>query len=254
MKRISVFLTVLLLFLCFVLPCGALGISEKSVIVDKEGLVVLSPEEYLGIDPCDRIHQQDNWYTYKYSDRGYKWYDHGTDNPVDWYRMKEYVDALIQSGDYQLLLHKKPDDDEGYWYLGYTGSGAVERTFSMRTSISGQVAIIVLMSIGDINVYYSLDIATNDLEDTQTRLDTYIYDMNPDLLPQPTNSNGGSSGHWETVEVEVDCPSCTFGRCSVCGGDGKYERYGEVVSCDRDCGSCDGKGKIKQRKQVYVTD
>ena len=44
----------MLLVLCFVLPCGALSISEKSVIVDKEGLVVLSPEEYLGIDPCDR--------------------------------------------------------------------------------------------------------------------------------------------------------------------------------------------------------
>mgnify|MGYP000458402251 CR=1 FL=1 len=31
MKRFSVFLTVLLLILCFVIPCGALSISEKSM-------------------------------------------------------------------------------------------------------------------------------------------------------------------------------------------------------------------------------
>jgi len=63
---------------------------------------------------------------------------------------------------------------------------------------------------------------------------------------------GGSSGHWEWVEVEKDCPSCTFGNCSVCGGDGWYERYGERISCDPDCGSCDGRGTYTTTERVWV--
>lgn len=60
------------------------------------------------------------------------------------------------------------------------------------------------------------------------------------------------SGEWEWVEVEKDCPSCTNGRCSVCKGTGTYSLYGQSVSCDRDCSSCDGEGTITQKEYRQV--
>ena len=229
----------------------------KAPIVGNDGLLVMSPEEYLGIESCDDIIQEKNWYKYKYENRGYEWHGDGTDNPVDWYRMEDYVDALVDSGYYKIVAHEKPEDNKEHWYLSYIGPGSVKRVFNpYNNNVNAKAAIVVSSFIGDINVYYSLDIITNDLEDTQYRLNKYINVVNPWSASSSGSGSGGggSSGHWETVEEEVDCPICTFGNCSICGGDGKYERYGEVVSCDPDCSSCDGKGKIKQRKQVWVND
>jgi len=126
----------------------------------------------------------------------------------------------------------------------------------MNSDHTEKAAIVVQSFHGDVYIFYSLDVITNDLEDTQYRLNKYINVVNPWSASSSDSGSGGggSNGHFETVEVEVDCPSCTFGNCSICGGDGKYERYGEVVSCNPDCGSCNGKGKIKQRKQVWVND
>ncbi|MBQ8311792.1 MAG: hypothetical protein IJX84_01115 [Clostridia bacterium] len=72
----------------------------------------------------------------------------------------------------------------------------------------------------------------------------------PKATPVPTASTGGN---WEWVEVEKDCPYCTMGRCSVCKGTGTYSLYGESVSCDPACSSCDGKGTIttKEYQQVF---
>ena len=225
----------------------------KAPIVGNDGLLVMSPEEYLGIDTCDDIVQEKNYYGYEYKNRGLyaSSYGKGMEDPVDWYEMEDYVDALVDSGYYKVVAHEKPKDHEEYWYLSYIGPGSVKRVISPYNSTNAKAAIVVSSFIGDISVYYSLDVITNDLEDTQYRLNEYINVVNP----RPTSGGGGgSSGHYETVEEEVDCPSCTFGNCSICGGDGKYERYGKVVFCDPDCGSCGGKGKIKRTKQVWVND
>ena len=71
----------------------------------------------------------------------------------------------------------------------------------------------------------------------------------PKATPVPTASTGGD---WEWVEVERDCPSCTLGRCSVCKGTGTYSLYGESVSCDPACSSCDGAGTITQKEYQQV--
>jgi len=220
--------------------------------VGNDGLLVMSPEEYNDdIDDCDTIGQQDNYYTYRYINRG-KVYD-GDGDDAEWDNFEEYVDALADSGYYKVVANY--DGESGNteaWYLEYTGPGSVRRTFKVDSDHKEKAAIVVQSFRGDVYVFYSLDVITNDIEDTQYRLNNYINVVNP--KPTSGGGGGGSSGHWETVEEEVDCPSCTFGNCSICGGSGKYERYGTIQYCDPNCSSCDGKGKIKQRKQVWVND
>lgn len=210
----------------------------KAPIAGNDGLLVMSAEEYLGIDACDHIYQQDNWYKYRYSNRGYKWYDNGTDDPVDWYRMKDYVDGLVSSGYYEVLEHKGPDGDEEYWCLGYTGPGSVRRTFGANLISTQKAAIVVESNLGDITVGYSLDVITSDLEDTQYRLGKNIFEPKP--------SGGGSSEEW--------CIPCGgSGDCSDCGGTGEVRKhvagttdyiYQDCLSCfgSGDCRSCGGDG------------
>ena len=65
-------------------------------------------------------------------------------------------------------------------------------------------------------------------------------------------SAGFSGGSWEWQTVQVDCPSCVGGRCSVCNGTGWYRLYGQKVACSTLCSSCNGLGTISQRQYVYV--
>lgn len=63
---------------------------------------------------------------------------------------------------------------------------------------------------------------------------------------------GQGTGHYEWRTVEVDCPSCVGGTCSVCNGSGWYRLYGERVACSVLCSACKGLGVIVQRQYVYV--
>lgn len=76
----------------------------------------------------------------------------------------------------------------------------------------------------------------------------------PRPVVTPAPQTGGSGGHWESVTVEKDCPSCTNGSCSICHGTGVYRLYGQAVDCDRDCASCDGKGTYESTQLVWVYD
>ena len=124
------------MILMMILCLSCLPLASAADIVSNKGLTVLSPEQYLGIEPCDTISTQDNWYKYQYTNRGLPWYSYGTSNSVDWRRMEKYVNALVDSGYYVVLEHAHPNPEEEYWCLGYVGPGSVTKTFGANGNTS----------------------------------------------------------------------------------------------------------------------
>ena len=155
---------------------------------------------------------------------------------------EEYVQDLINSGYYE--LKSKGNVIEWYeWVLTYTGYFLEE-------------CDDILLSGGDLMI-------------TTKQPNVFAYRKNPGITfeeehekqkepPTPSvdddDIGGGGGGHWEWVEVEKDCPSCTFGNCRTCNGWGYYTQFGNRYECDPDCSACDGKGKFTQRGYRYVTD
>lgn len=66
----------------------------------------------------------------------------------------------------------------------------------------------------------------------------------------PQAPQGSVRYEWRTVEV--DCPSCVNGSCSICNGTGWYRLYGQRVACSVLCSACKGLGVIVQRQYVPV--
>ena len=75
----------------------------------------------------------------------------------------------------------------------------------------------------------------------------------PDTTGQGTAPSTGK-GEWRWVDVEVDCPSCVNGECSVCHGNGYTSMYGVRVDCDPLCKSCGGKGTFTQRQYHFFPE
>ena len=223
------------MILMMILCLSCLPLASAADIVSNKGLTVLSPEQYLGIEPCDTISTQDNWYKYQYTNRGLPWYSYGTSNSVDWRRMEKYVNALVDSGYYVVLEHEHPNPEEEYWCLGYVGPGSVAKTFGANGNTTQKAAIVVKSDLGDIGVYFSLDITVDDIDETQKRLGKNVFD-------EPVNSGGGSSGGKST------CLSCGgSGRHSACSGMGYHRRANGTIddcSCFAGyCPTCGGDGK-----------
>lgn len=186
-------------------------------VATNDGLTVMSPEQFLGIDPCDNLSADDTRYAYVYTNRGYKYHDYGTTLPVDWFQMEEYVNALVKSGYYE-ILEQSVDPDDAYWLLGYIGPAEIKNTFSLYSGKTNQTAIALRNFIGDIKVYYSKDILTTDINETQQRLGKQVVD---------TYSSATRS-------------TAPFGSpCTYCGGDGK-------------CNRCNGKGSGYRYETEYV--
>lgn len=177
-------------------------------VVKDDGLTVKSLEhfasEWIDMEPCDRVFQEDNWYCYQYKDRGLKWGRHGEIDPELWAYAERYADALCSTGYYEPL---KSDikEDEVFFLLAYAGPGKVNETFIIRNSLPYSAAIVIASYMGNINIYYSIDITTADLEATAKRLDIDIY------------INGNPDDPWDH-----DCTECGFdGSCNYCGGTGQ---------------------------------
>ena len=224
------------MILMMILCLSCLPLASAADIVSNKGLTVLSPEQYLGIEPCDTISTQDNWYKYQYTNRGLPWYSYGTSNSVDWRRMEKYVNALVDSGYYVVLEHAHPNPEEEYWCLGYVGPGSVTKTFGANGNTTQKAAIVVKSDLGDIGVYFSLDITVDDIDETQKRLGKNVFDNSQN------SGGGGSSGGKST------CLSCGGnGRHSACGGMGYYRRANGTIddcSCFAGyCPTCGGDGK-----------
>lgn len=212
--------------------------SGNEAIATKNGLTVLSPEQYLGIEPCDQIDSFDEGYVYRYTNRGYPYHDFGTSNPVDWYKMEDYVNALVDSGYYE-ILEQSTDRENAYWTLRYIGPAKVENTFDLFYSRSDQAAIALRSFIGDIKVYYSKDIMTADIDETQQRLGENVVGSQKSASSGSSiygerctrcdgdgrcNSCGGSGQIWKwtgDMYAYVRCTDCSLGTCTLCGGDGK---------------------------------
>ncbi len=238
-------------------PAASSGTSKAS-IASNDGLLVMSPEEYLGIEPCEDLEQQDNWYEYLYSSRGIKcdWFNgNGTSNPVDWYQMEKYVNALVDSGYYKILEHETPMEDFEFWSLGYIGPGSVKRTHKVTGYSKKQSAIFIQSFMGDIRVYYSLDIATSDLKETQERLGVYISNSGSSSSSSSSFSSVSSGNSNSSVHTrEKNCTNCSWGKvnCSQCNGRGYFEKTVTAPNFSgrsktretvrEDCGKCRGFG------------
>ena len=250
MKRLMV--SLLTLMLCMApLAVQAETLREYATrlksIATNDGLTVMSPEEFLSIDPCDNLSKADTHYTYVYTNRGYKYHNYGTTIPVDWFQMQEYVNALVESGYYEIMEYSS-DPDDAYWLLGYTGPATVKNTFSLHHGMTDRTVIALRNFIGDIKVYYSKDILTTDIDETQQRLGKYVVDTYSSATASSTTSDsactycggdgkcdrcGGDMWYWDYEWVYVNgspvsqrvnkmCQAtyCTGGACSKCGGDG----------------------------------
>ena len=208
--------------------------KEKKKIAPNDGLTVKSPEQYLGIDPCDDIYQQDNYYYYVYRNRGWKYSSWGSSNPVDWYKMEEWIDALVDTGYYEIIEHKKPgSNNTEYYCLGYVGPKSVKKTFGVNSETTQKAAIAVQSFMGDIYVWFSVDITADDLDETQERLGKNIFQKN--------NNNGGGSG-------SKSCTACgSSGNCSSCGGRGEVRKHvaGTTDWIYQDCLTCLGSGDCR---------
>ena len=188
----------------------------------------MSPEEYNDdIDACDSIGQQDNYYRYRYHNRGKEYSGDGDD--MEWAKFETYVDALEDSGYYKVIANY--DGEAGNtesWYLEYTGPSFVKKTFKVNNKHTERAAIVVQSFHGDVYVFYSLDVITNDIEETQSRLGQNIF---------VSNSSGGSSSR--------QCDSCHgSGDCTFCGGSGKDDNLvaGTTTWLSQNCLHCGGSG------------
>ena len=203
--------------------------AAKGQIAWDDGLSVMSPEQYLGIKPCDHIYQQDNYYGYRYINRGFKKYGDKSKNCEEWYAMEDYLNALIESGYYEVIEHTiSSTKDKEYWCLGYTGSKAIHLFGADRKSTQS-AAIVIISAYGDFYVRYSVDILTDDLDETQKRLGTDIFvksnNNGPSILPtcDACNGSGDCTYCWGRGTDGItgrDCAVCDRGNCSYCHGSG----------------------------------
>ena len=132
---------------------------------------------------------------------------------------------------------RETDPEEEYWCLGYVGSGSVSKTFGANSNTTQKAAIVVKSDLGDIGVYFSLDITVDDIDETQKRLGKNVFDNS-----QNSGGGGGSSGGKST------CLSCGgSGRHSACSGMGYHRRANGTIddcSCFAGyCPTCGGDGK-----------
>lgn len=224
MKRISSVLLVLMLIIELLVPSFALAYSNKSPIVGNDGLSVMLPHEYSSlIESYDMLCLEINSnYLYKYNNRGHEYRDDGDND--EWAKFERYVDALVDSGYYEVSYHLQ-DWLENTWYLKYIGPA------HFQTSMGNDAAIKVQSMLGDVFLYYDLDIETSGRAN--------IIDDNP----QPDDDN---ERKW--------CTSCgNSGKCSTCHGSGKVKKnvagttddiYQKCLFCfgDGKCDSCGGDG------------
>lgn len=209
MKRL---ISLLLVLLCLPTVLASAGkVDEDGYeygIVKNDGLIVKSLEhfasEWIEMKPCDRVFQEDNWYCYQYQDRGLKWLRHGEENAETWGFAERYADALCSTGYFEPLT-SDVQEDEVFYLLTYVGPGQISNTFNIKNSHPSGAAIVIASYLGNINIYYSLDITTADLQETTQRLNITLY------------TSGTSDDPWEH-----DCVECGFdGSCNYCGGMGQ---------------------------------
>lgn len=182
-------------------------------LVKENGLLVRSLESMVyaygdEIPLCDYVFQEDNWYCYQYTDYGLEWLRNGGKDDYVWNWAQGYADALCMTGYYE---PSKSDvqSDEVFYILRYIGPGEITETFSIRKSDPDDAAIVIASYLGNVQIYYSMNIVTDDLAETAERLGVYMG-----------MTSGDTDDPWEH-----DCVVCGFdGSCNTCGGTGQVFR------------------------------
>jgi len=207
--------------------------SQNKDMEDFDGIILPAAEEYLeGVPQCHSFHTQDNYYGYKYIDCGRE-YD-GDGNNAVWAQFEQYAEDIVSTGYFE-IAHR--DDEDATWTLlclEYTGPDEyLQETFSTQRSLPDDYAIVISSLLGNVIVYYSMDIATSNLRETLQRLE-YMPpsgdgDCNACGGDGDCDKCGGSGyiyktvlqdGKHETIHTRCDGAFCSFGSCISCGGDG----------------------------------
>ena len=195
------------------------------------GLLVMAPEEYnSNIPGTISLSAEDNFYSYKYADCGFEIYGDG--NNEMWELFKDYKDALIATGYYELIDYDKNDLHETFC-LGYVGPETVTETFGGIGCETNDACIVFESLLGEAWVKFSLDIVVNNLEEV----------MEEKGYSTPGSSTGGSSG---SSTPERNCAKCSGYRtvkCSTCWGTGQQNSpttsTGKIA-----CRGCGGRGSV----------
>ena len=189
--------------------------SYTPPIVGNNGLLVMSPEQYLGIEPCNGIYADNGCYVYKYD-------AYGSDEK--WAIMKSYVQALVDSGYYEISNHSKSSTSENF-ELRYIGPAEIVR---------GSFDIKVRSYVGFCNVRWRIsnNVAPDDLEEKK------IY-FGIDDDPNPDDDNSDDDSILKTCKVCNGDRKCTY--CRGKGTDGITG--GDCAVCfNGTCPACNGTG------------
>ena len=199
---------------------------------------------------------------------------------LNYYFNAESVDAchayarLLADGGFGLTLrekidyHEKSHYYETYYVFDYNGSSDVNDVYVNTGDTESKAPVIVWIRDAQYYEFVSMYVYFGDgitFGDTGDRCEEYVHDKSSGAEAPVGGGSSSSSGssssgdsssgsHYEWQTVKKDCPSCTGGRCPICGGSGWYTRYGERVSCSTTCRSCGGSGYIYQREYVLVFD
>ena len=199
-------------------------------IAGEDGLVIYAPEDYNDAIPgCDALSISDNHYGYRYVSGGAPSYGNG--DQKTWDLFVDYINALANSGYYQIALHEKDDLEERYALI-YTGPGTVKETFGTKVDETGY-ALMFDSLLGDVFFYASFDIMLSNIEEVMA---SKGYDINGG----GSNDNGGSS------TPERPCPKCSGYKtikCTSCWGSGQVDTV-TLSSGKKSCPKCNGRGTV----------
>lgn len=208
------------------------------------GLVVPSAESCMaGVPSCDDVSHEAKYYTYRYAGCGEE--SNGVGSNAVWAQFEAYAQHLGSTGVYKIQNHEITDFGRNTWYLQYTGPEEVQQ-FQPEVIYDGYCAIIVRSYQGNVIVFYSNDIATNDLKETMARFCMPMpktkakettrprriinfdvskiahYFDNGTPTPAPATPVPATPAPVVTqAPAELrECEICEDGNCKRCGGDG----------------------------------
>lgn len=210
----------------------AFSLAATALAEEFDGVIIPSPEEYLGVPPCTGFSTQDNYYVYRYKDCGRE--DDGDGNNAIWALFEQYAKDLVSTGYFELAYRDDAKPHNTTLYLTYTGPEKyLKETFSTNRKQPDIYAVEIGSLYGQASVYYSIDIRTTNLDETLERLGYAPPSGDGDctICDGDGNCNKCSgtgyiyktvlrNGKHETVHITCDAQLCMYGNCTACGGDG----------------------------------
>jgi len=225
------------------------SVSKSTVF---KTVTVPSVENYISnVEPCYQMTMEDNYYVMSYRNCGKS--ETSLASNLIWLRIKLYYTSHLKStGLFKELSHEENGTYERV-ALSYAGPGKLPRPFSTNGGAK-QEAVTVISRDGNVQVYYSRDIRTSDLDETMKRL--HVSDKSSSSSKSSSSKKSNSSkkssgkscsicdgdgkcnkcggdgwryrtvlrnGKHDTVNSRCNGSACLYGRCTACGGDGRIK-------------------------------